>query len=216
MRPPSYSSSSSSSSESSGPDSDLSSEGWSDSELEVSDHEQETPAICCICDYSTEGPVADVWAHMRAAHNVNSDQQFDLTDDYLRMKLVNYMRKNGRQPSGAADLESDEWLRPVVEEDRLLFEELAEFAQENSPNAGNLPGLSDDPSQLTREQLLAENAFLRAQVEDLRRLLADEDEEDGPRSRPRKGAGRYYTGKSYSGEAVYSNGPIGAPTVFRE
>lgn len=177
--------------------------------------------MCCICDYSTEGPVTEVWDHMRTLHNVNHDDQFDVADDYIRMKLVNFMRKNGRQPSTVAELDSDQWLQPVMEEDRLLFEEVEVddvlASHENSPNAANQLGVSADPSQLSRDQLLAENAFLRAQVEDMRRLLADDDEEDGGGGR-RKGAGRHYTGKSYNGEAVYSNGPLGmgAPTVFRE
>mmetsp|Transcript_5748 Transcript_5748/g.4765 ORF Transcript_5748/g.4765 Transcript_5748/m.4765 type:complete len:200 (-) Transcript_5748:2-601(-) len=196
MRPPSYSSSSSSSSSSEdGPDSDMCSEGWSDSELEVSDHEEESPVLCCICDFSSQDSVAEVWSHMRSAHNVNCNGQFDLTDDYLRMKLVNYMRKNHQPPSSAAELNSDEWLQPVLEDDRLLFEEIGEIDMENSPNSGNIPGVSLNPAELSREELLAENAFLRAQIEDLRRLLIDEDE-TAP-SRPRKGAGRYYTGKSF-------------------
>lgn len=66
----------------------------------------------------------DVWAHMRTVHNVNYDQQFILAGEYLRMKLVNFMRKSGRQPTALSELECELSLQPVIEDDRFLFEEL--------------------------------------------------------------------------------------------
>lgn len=91
-------------------------------------------------------------------------------DDYGVIKCINFIRRavaDGADPlpqlqQGPAVFEADEYLRPVKQDDALLFHD---FTQEHAAQRTALAGVSDEH---TVEQLRAENDMLRQALQQLR------------------------------------------------
>jgi protein arginine N-methyltransferase 3 len=191
------------------PDSNASDSSGESDWLDV-EPDEEPSTVVSLLDSETFSNPSDMLAHCREKHGFDflaTVRRLQL-DFYGAIKLVNFVRQRGQQSQplpdriSLKDIEDEEYLKPVLENDALLFtlDEVLEADQEAGEDDS---GLVDSSAK----ELLARNKALEAELEALRdqysnyRLAVEEtldrrwgdDTAPGPaNAAPKKGNSDYY------------------------
>ena len=188
--------------------------------------------VISLFDSETFQTAADMIAHCKNQHD------FDLTAAIRRLnldflgaaKLVNFVRSRVRDhqtlPRTIAlkDFDDDEYLKPVLANDALLFS-LDEILEADESNDG-VGGAVDEPGASTRE-LSVRNRELEDELEAVRshfanyrlaveetldRRWGDGEESSQPAEAPKKDTSDYYF-ESYAAHGENLNDPLPSTTV---
>jgi protein arginine N-methyltransferase 3 len=185
-------------------------EGWEDAELDV-----EETQFKSLLDDEVFSNILEMLKHCKERHKFDflAVRQVLALDFYDNIKLVNYIRslvQNGEklpETISKSDFEDEKFLKPVLEDDALLFslDDLPEVEETAPANRGDLSGQSGELVARVSE-LEEELRRMQAQFDNYRATVAqtlDDRWSSGPtkaeEEEKRDDDSHYFSSYSYNG-----------------